>query len=454
MGDYEYFYKKQEENEPQTSLEYEICQGIIPLNDRFLNNCLLNLQQNFVEETQNALLKTNFFPELQLEKLIEIHTKLQEELKVVEYDYKQIFYIFQKLEEEFLTYCDVIPKTRQLMDFIKTKMISNKEIKEEVERLTKKSFLSNRNKDAQDKIVDLLYRISEAMMRFPMVLGVIAKEARKLDLITIEKEAQKAHEMMHKIMFHVDKCSEDNKNIETVRKYEVSMNCVGELREQGLLLSEVHDVSIRMKNSDKTLQCSILVFEELLVVFKVTERTNYQYKNGGKDIVVDFLGDPKIRSITMEYQLHSKFKIAKFGEINPIVNETKLELITFERGILEDPSRSFEVIFSTADARQEFAETLKERKSIIEKFVHVNPGSKHRNHDFHTFQNDYLNSPKMHLKCFQCNNFLGGIVLTAIYCKTCDQYFHLPCLELDTSDDTDNEDSSIPGKSGTLYDTN
>ena len=196
---------------------------------------------------------------------------------------------------------------------------------------TKKSFLSNRNKDAQDTIVDSLYRISEAMMRFPMVLGVIAKEARKSNLITIEKEAQKAHEMMHKIMFHVDKCSEDNKNIETVRKLESSMNCVGELREQGLLLSEVRDVSIRMKNSEKTFQCWILVFEELLVVFKVTERINYQYKNGGKDIVVDFLGDPKIRSRTMEYQLYSKFKIAKFGEINPIENETKLELITFEK---------------------------------------------------------------------------------------------------------------------------
>ena len=380
--------------------------------------------------------------------MIEIQTKLQEELKVLEYDYKQIFNTFQKLEKEFLTYCDVIPKIYQLIEFIKTKMISNKVIREEVERLTEKSYLSKLNEDAKDKIGELLYRIPEAMMRFPMVLGRIAKEALKLDLIAIEKEAQKAHEMMHKIMMHVDKCSEDNKNIETVRKYEITNNCVGELREQGLLLNEVHDVSIRMKNSEKTIQCWILVFEELLVVFKVTERINYQYKNGGKDIVVDFLGDPKVQSITMENHLYSKFKIAKFGEINPIENETKLELITFERGIVEDPSRSFEIMFSTTHARQEFADILIERQSIIQKFVQVNPGTKHRNHDFHTFQNDYLNSPKMHLKCFQCNNFLGGIVITAIHCKTCDQYFHLPCFELDTSDDSDDEDSSIPCESG------
>ena len=42
----------------------------------------------------------------------------------------------------------------------------------------------------------------------------------------------------------------------------------------------------------------------------------------------------------------------------------------------------------------------------------------------------------MHQKCFQCNKFLGGIVLTTIYCETCQQYFHLHCYELDTSKDT------------------
>ena len=45
----------------------------------------------------------------------------------------------------------------------------------------------------------------------------------------------------------------------------------------------------------------------------------------------------------------------------------------------------------------------------------------------------------MHQKCFQCNKFLGGIVLTTIYCETCQQHFHLPCFELDTSEDTEGE---------------
>ena len=448
QGEYDYLVQnKLEENENPTSLECVISQDLINLNDRYLNNCLLNLQENFVQKTQNKLLKTKFFPELQLEKLIEIHTKLQEELKVVLYDYKQVFKFFQNHEEEFLTYCDVIPKTRQLMEFIKTKIESNKEIREEVDKLTEESFHSKWNKDAQDLIGELLYRIPEAMMRYPFVLGEIAKEARKEDFITIEKEAQKAHEMMLKIMKHVDKCSKDNTNIETVRKFEISWNCVGKLKNKGLLLREVSDVGIRMKNNSKRkFQCWILVFEEILVVFEVKEKINYQYKKDGKEIELGFFsGEPIIENISMEYHFFQKFKIANFSEINPIENGNNLEMITYEKGILEDPSRSFEILFSSKEGRQEFTVFLEEQKSKLEKFVNVNSGSKHVNHDFEIYQNDYLEAPKMYQKCFECRDFLGGIVITAIYCNTCEQYFHLPCFELNTNDDTDEEeeDASI-----------
>ena len=435
------FKKKLEEDEQPTSLECVISQDLTNLNDRYLDTCLMNLQENFVEKNQHELLKTNFFPELQLVKLIQIHRKLQEELKVVEYDYKQVFKCFKKHEDELLIYCDVIPKTRHLMEFIKTKVESNRKIREEVDRLTKESFLSSRNKDAQDLLGELLYRIPEAMMRFPMVLGAIAKEARKEDRIKIEKEAQKAHEMMHKIMLHVDKCSEDNKNIDTVRNFENSMNCIGELRSNGILLGEVRDIVICLKiNPEKKLQCWILVFEELLAVVEVKEKKHYQYKKDGNEIELNFFGDPIIRNISETYHLLQKFKIAKFGEINPVENENKLELITYETGTVEDLSRSFDILFSTKDARQEFERILKTRREEIKKFENVTPGSEHINHDFQTFQNDYLESPKMHQKCYQCNDFLGGIILNAIYCYTCDQYFHLPCFE--TSEDPEEEEEA------------
>ena len=388
------------------------------------------------------------------EKLIEIHTKLQEELEVVVFDYKQVFNFFQNHEDEFLIYCELIPKTRQLMEFIKTKMASNKEIREEVDKLTEESFNSKWNKDAQDLIGELLYRIPEAMMRYPFILGEIAKEARKEDYITIEKEAQKAHEMMRKIMLHVDKCSEDNKNIDTVRKLENSWNCVGELRNKGLLLMEVRDVEIRMKNNLKRkFQCWVLVFEEILVVFEAKEKINYQYKKNGKEIELGFFtGEPIIENTSMEYHLFRKFKIATFSEINPIEGGNNLELITYEKGILEDPSRSFEISFSSKEVQQEFTKFIEVQKSKLDKFFNINSGSKHKNHEFEIYQNNYLEAPKTYQKCFECRDFLGGIVITAIKCNTCEEYFHLPCFELNTSDEIgeEEEDTSMHGESGTI----
>ena len=57
---------------------------------------------------------------------------------------------------------------------------------------------------------------------------------------------------------------------------------------------------------------------------------------------------------------------------------------------------------------------------------------------------------RLHLKCSQCNNFLGGKVVTAIYCETCDQYFHLPCFELNTSEEIEEDDACIYIESGIL----
>ena len=74
QGEYDYqVQNKLEENQNPTTLECLISQDLINLNDRYLNNCLLNLQENFVKKTQNKLLKTKFFPELQLGSIQVLH---------------------------------------------------------------------------------------------------------------------------------------------------------------------------------------------------------------------------------------------------------------------------------------------------------------------------------------------------------------------------------------------
>ena len=329
---------------------------------------------------------------MKLEKFIELHSTLQNELEVVKYDYKQIFNIFQKHEDDFLIYCDVVSNIGELREFIKTKMMSNREIREEVERLTKDSFLTNRNKDAQDSLDYLLYRIAEAIMRYPLVLAAIAKEARKLDSTLIEKEALKTQAMMHEIVLHVDKCSRETKNIETVRKLEISMKCGNALSDPpiGLLLFEVNEIEIRMKNSESAKKCCVLVFEEVLVVIEMRESKTFEKDKNG-EIVMDWFGyNPKIKQMTRNYRFPSRFKIANFVEINSVENGKILEINTFTTGFREDPSRSFEMFFSTTDDRQEFADILKNQQSEIKKLKEAKTGSKHINHTFKKYSNKYL----------------------------------------------------------------
>ena len=394
---YSYYEKAQDDN--PTSLE-KVVKELLNLNERYLDTCLLNLQQNFVDKIQNRLLKKHFFPKLQLDKLIGLHAKLQEDLELVKYDYKQIFNIFQKHEEEFLTYCDVIPNISQLTDFIITKKITNKEIKEKVEKAEEESCLTNQNQDAQDSLDQSIYRISEAATRYPLILGAIVKEARKLELTTIEKEAQKAQAMLDEIMHHVDKCTADKNNIDTLTNYQTSMNlCEDDFKNLGLLLFEVNEIEIRMKHSKVWQKCCVLVCEELLVVIEVKESEVYEKDIKG-EIIFDWIGNPKIKHMTRSYHFPSKpkFKIANFLEINLNEKSKILEMNSFENGVREDPSRSFELKFRSTEAIQEFTKIVKDRQEEIHKFDQAEKGSMHTNHTFFKFQNEYHEQVFFYLK--------------------------------------------------------
>ena len=282
------------------------------------------------------------------------------------------------------------------MDFIKDKMISNRQIREEIEHVTEKSFFSSRNRHTQDTIGDLLYRMAEAMMRYPMILGEIVKEARKLDYTRIEKEAQKAQDMMKNMMYHVDRCTNDHRNIEIVRKlYEMNEMKCGEcaLREQGLLLFELNDIDLHMKHREETFrQFKLFVFEELLVAFELKERPILLKNKDGSYQFDWYSNKPITKGIAREYHFSRSYKISNFGEINPIENKNILELNTYKKGTTnEDRKRSLEIKFSSIETRNDFEYKIKERQFEIEKFFHANPGSKHSNHKFKTFQNNYLN---------------------------------------------------------------
>ena len=364
-----------------------VTEDLLNLDEQYLENCLLNLQENFVEKSQNTLLNENFFPNLQLEKLISLHSKMQEEFKLMKNDFEKILDIFQNHKEDFLIYCEILPWNHRLQEFIKEKVESNREIREEIDKLTKDSFHSKRNKDAQDSIVELLDRIPQALERYPNVLGSISKEAGIADLPTVEEKTQKARELMLKIKIHIDKCNGDEKNIDTIRKYEDSLSCYNcPLRSFGLLLDEVRDVEVRLKKgTDQFFKFMLLCFEEYLVAFKELELKK------------------KVGSTEIQYHFIQTFQIEKFNEMNPLMMERILELNTYEEGTTYvDKRNSLEIRFATNDSRVEFHDRISECKLQIQKFKKLKPGNMHEGHKFKKVFNQYQDKVKIHKHTCLC----------------------------------------------------
>ena len=374
------------------------------LNNNYLEDCLLNILINFVNVNTNPLLRDKFFPELNIQKLTDLHRNLRDDLKFVEADFKKIGEVFQKYEEDFLQYCPVVAKMKTLSEFFKDKMSSNEEVINAVNSMKTESMKSGVNKELKEDLYDLIQRIPQAIMRYPMTLEDVAKQAMRSKQPLVEREAKKAHEIMKRVMKHIDAYSRDYKNIELVESMQDEMDC-RELKGYGLLLHEVEDVGILYRRHDERPQIlpkhKLLVFEEAFAAFERKEIQKVQkYKDG--TIKMSAWGEPVMKTST-KYYLSRTFGIARFSEINPIRGNNKvLQLNTYLDGAKLDKERSLEIEFNTEEGRKTFIEMLKERQTAISNFENPNPGSYHQGHVFSKFQNAIVYTNQVHHVLLPC----------------------------------------------------
>ena len=373
-----------EDYDQPTSLSESIKVVIKDLNNNFLENCLINILINFVNKNTNPLLRDKFFPELKIQELTDLHRNLREDLKFVEVDFKKIGEVFNKYEKDFLIYCPVIAKLRTLSEFLKDKMTHDKSLK--------------RN------LLELIQRIPQALMRYPMALEDVAIQAIKSEQPLVEREAKKAHEIIKRVVKHIDTYSSDYKNIELVESMQKEMDCK-QLKGYGLLLHEVEDVGILYRRHDERPQIlpkhKLLVFEEAFAAFERKEIQKVQkYKDG--TIKMSAWGEPVMKTST-KYYLSRTFGIARFSEINPIRGNNKvLALNTYLDGAKLDKERSLEIEFNTEEGRKTFIEMLKERQTAISNFENPNPGSYHQGHVFSKFQNAIVYTNQVHHVLLPC----------------------------------------------------
>lgn len=66
------------------------------------------------------------------------------------------------------------------------------------------------------------------------------------------------------------------------------------------------------------------------------------------------------------------------------------------------------------------------------------PGSSHRwengqEHRWEKFQNPVCREDREedHFKCAECHGYLGGKIITAIYCLDCQRHYHVNCFQVE-----------------------
>ena len=370
-----------------TSLSESIKVVITTLNNNYLEDCLINILINFVNKNTNTLLKDKFFPELKIQELTDLHRNLREDLKIVEVDFKKIGKVFKKYEKDFLIYCEIIAKIKTLTEFFKDKMSHNEEVINEVDSLMKESIKSGVNKRLMENLVELIQRIPQAIMRWPMALEDVAKQAIKSNQLQVEREARKAHETMRNVCRHIDAYKRDYTNIELVDNMQDEMEC-RQLSTYGLLIYEVEDVGIYFKKKDQKSfpKHKVLLFEEVLATFERREIQKVVKKKDGTPKMTGW-GEP-VFTTYVRYSFNRSFNISKFSEISKFRgNETTLVLNTYLEGAKLDKEYSLEIEFNTEDGRQTFMETLNERQTIYANLNNATSGSNHQGHDFEKFQN-------------------------------------------------------------------
>ena len=370
-----------------TSLSASIQVVITTLNNNYLEDCLINILVNFVNKNTNPLLRDKFFRELKIKELTDLHRNLRDDLKLVEVDFKKIGKVFIKYEQDFLIYCEIIAKIKNLTEFFKDKMSHNEEVINEVESLMKESTKSGVNKRLMENLVELIQRIPQAIMRWPMALEDVAKQAIKSDQPPVEREARKAHETMKNVIKHIDAYKRDYTNIELVDIKADEMEC-RHLSTYGLLIYEVEDVGVYFKKKDQKSfpKHKVLLFEEVLATFERKEIQKVAKKKDGT-VKMSNWGEPIFNTI-VKYSFNRSFNISKFSEISRFRgNETTLVLNTFLEGARLDKEYSLDIEFNTEDGRQTFMDKLKERQIINANLNNATSGSNHEGHDFIKFQN-------------------------------------------------------------------
>ena len=422
--------EKEKEEERPTDLTRSI-EVFASSHQKYLE-ALMNLKENFVDKTDSYFLKRHFFSHLQVEELIDLHIELASEIEDLKSDYRRINVMFQMFEEKFLVYGDVLAKCFSIMENIENIMAFNPELRKELIRL-------QTNSNSNDALTDIIQKIAQHIMRYKNpYLEDIRKQARKASATRVEEEASKAYERMKNMLDHFNEYQKDFSNILTLA--ELGNLYQYPLKQYGRMYLEIEDVEVSVKANphDVHKNYHVYIFEEVLVVFGLQMSKKFSYSSNG-ELDRTFLGEAKF----VEFPVHKPVGTFYFKDGYEVRNNGSTK--TIEMNTYDDitakcaKEKSFKIKFKNQDAQNKVYEKIRDLCNEADKETGIKRGSDHQKHNFEIYRNPITEVQNLedHMRCAECNEYMGGKIFKVIYCLDCKAYFHINCFQI-IKDDSEN----------------
>ena len=175
-GDY-HFMNDVKLERAQTCLDSAF-EELIAFNAHFLNE-ILGAFQTYEKKNTSDLLKREFFPVFQLQKLKTLHAGLQVQLEKLHYCYTDIGRVFDNVKGDLIIYSKIIAQMKLAMTFYANQMSENPDVIHAVEEM---------EQNMQMSINELAQMIPQCAMRWPMLLEAIWRRAYKERRTDVEQD--------------------------------------------------------------------------------------------------------------------------------------------------------------------------------------------------------------------------------------------------------------------------
>ena len=202
-------YRQQIQETPRPISLDKAFAELIELNNSYITKVLEVIKYKFQDKTTSPLLQKQFFHVLQLDKLINLHTKLRHKLEKMEYSYIEIGDTFDELKNDFIVYCDVVAKIQVAIEFLADQMTDNEETKTAINAL-------EQDVGPDCSLMTLMIMIPQHIMRYHMIIAKIQDFAAKDKKTDIKREASRADKIIKNITAQVNNVFRDFKYIQTM----------------------------------------------------------------------------------------------------------------------------------------------------------------------------------------------------------------------------------------------